>query len=126
MPITAPASTKYIAGAPTVTFDYQGLGTSRFVYAQVVDNKTGLVVGNIVTPIPVSLDGRNHQITVPIPLNDLAYTFGPSDSLSLQITSSATPFENFTAFGAVNISNIKLSIPTVDPANVTVENTPIV
>lgn len=127
VPISTPTITPdYIAGAPTLTFDYTGLGTARFVYAQIVDNNTGLVVGNIVTPIPVSLDGRSHQITVPVPLNDVAYTYGPSDSLSLQITSSATQFENFTAFGAVNISNVKLSIPTVDPANVNPETTPIV
>ncbi|MCI4674327.1 CocE/NonD family hydrolase [Candidatus Mycolicibacterium alkanivorans] len=125
VPIAAPGTTEYIAGAPTVTFDYQGLGTGRFVYAQVVDNNTGRVVGNIVTPIPVTLDGRSHQITVPVPLNDIAYTYAPTDSLTLQITSSATAFENFTAFGVVNISDVNVSIPTIDPGNVTPETTPI-
>ena len=94
-----------------MTFDYQGLGTSRFVYAQIVDKNTGLVVGNLVTPIPVTLDGRSHQITVPVPLANIAYTYGATDSLELQITSSATAFENFTAFGVVNISNVKVAIP---------------
>jgi ABC-2 type transport system ATP-binding protein len=117
VPITAPGTTQHIAGAPTVTFDYQGLGTSRFVYAQIVDKTTGLVVGNLVTPIPVSLDGRSHSITVPVPLADIAYTYAPTDSLELQITSSATAFENFTAFGVVNISNVKVAIPTIKAGN---------
>jgi ABC-2 type transport system ATP-binding protein len=40
-----------------VTLHYSGLGTSRNVYAQLVDDKTGRVLGNILTPIPVKLDG---------------------------------------------------------------------
>jgi len=101
-----------IAGAPNLSFTYTGLGTSRFVFAQLVDNATGRVVGNIVTPVPVTLDGRQH--TVEIPLANIAYTsYNADDTLTLQITSSATAFENFTSFGLVNISNIKLDIPTV-------------
>jgi ABC-2 type transport system ATP-binding protein len=106
-------------GAPTLSFDYQGLGTSRFVYAQLVDNKTGLVVGNLVTPVPVTLDGRSHSVTVN--LANIVYTVQDptTDNLTLQITSSATAYENFTAFGAINISNIGLTLPT--PAVITPE-----
>ena len=107
-------------GAPTVTFDYQGLGTSRYVYAQLVDNNTGLVLGNLVTPVPVTLDGRTHSVT--FNMENIVYTAdNPTDlgDLTLQITSSATAYENFTAFGAVNISNIGLTLQT--PATVTPE-----
>ena len=51
-----------VVGAPTLTFNYSGIGTSRSVYAQIVDTNTGLVVGNIVTPIPVTLDGRPQSV----------------------------------------------------------------
>ncbi len=104
-------------GSPTLSFDYQGLGTSRFVYAQLVDNKTGLVVGNLVTPVPVTLDGRSHSVTVN--LEDIVYTVQDpaTDNLTLQITSSATAYENFTSYGVVNISNIGLSLQT--PASIT-------
>lgn len=101
-----------IAGAPTLSFTYTGVGTSRFVFAQLVDDSTGLVVGNISTPVPVTMDGRQH--TIEIPMENIAYTaYDAEDSLTLQITSSATAFWNFTSYGLVNISNIKLDVPTV-------------
>ncbi|WP_319429399.1 CocE/NonD family hydrolase [Mycobacterium sp. RTGN5] len=107
-------------GAPTLTFDYQGLGNSRFVYAQLVDNNTGLVVGNLVTPVAVTLDGRSRSVSVD--MENIVYTSDdpvtPGD-LTLQITSSATAYENFTAFGVINISNIGLTLQT--PAVITPE-----
>jgi ABC-2 type transport system ATP-binding protein len=104
-------------GAPTLSFDYQGLGTSRFVYAQLVDNKTGLVVGNLVTPVPVTLDGRTHNVTVN--MENIVYTVQDpnTDNLTLQITSSATAYENFTSFGVINISNIGLTLQTPQAIN---------
>ncbi len=107
-----------IAGAPELTMTYSGFGTSRFVYAQLVD-ATGLVVGNIVTPVPVTLDGGEH--TVKIPMEAISYTAEPGDSLTLQITSSATPYENFTSFGVINVSGVSLAIPTV-AADATLES----
>jgi ABC-2 type transport system ATP-binding protein len=114
-----PTPGDHIAGAPQVTLTYSGIGTSRFVYAQLVDDKTGLVVGNIVTPIPVTLDGRTHTVTVP--MEDIAYTAAAGDSLTLQVTSSATAYENFTSYGVINISNVGVELPVVKPANVTPE-----
>lgn len=111
MAVAPPTGTR-VAGSPTLSFTYNGLGTSRAVYAQLVDNATGRVVGNIVTPVPVTLDGRQH--TVEIPMENIAYTvYQPSDSLTLQITSSATAFETWTAFGLIDISDIQLDVPTV-------------
>lgn len=108
---TQSAGAQYV-GAPTLSFDYQGLGTNRFVYAQLVDNKTGLVVGNLVTPVAVTMDGRTHTAT--INMENIVYTVDDPnvDNLTLQITSSATAYENFTAYGVINISNIDLTLPT--------------
>ena len=106
---TPTAGTK-IVGTPTVSFTYQGLGTSRAVYAQVVDNKTGRVLGNIVTPIPVTLDGREH--TVDVPIANIAYT-APAEgaSLTVQIVPSASLYWN-SSFGVVNIANLSVDLPT--------------
>jgi len=82
-------------------------------------NSSGRVVGNILTPIPVTLDGRTHDVSVD--MEDIAYTMGQNDALTLQIVGSATPFENFTAYGAINVSPIELSLPTADSAAVTWE-----
>ena len=63
---TTPKSTTttHVVGAPKLTFTYSGIGTTRHVYAQLVDDTTGLVLGNLVTPISVTLDGRSHDVTV--------------------------------------------------------------
>jgi len=105
------ATTTQIVGAPQLTLTYAGIGTSRAVYAQLVDTKTGLVVGDLVTPVPVTLDGQTHTAT--IPLEEIAYTLTPSDSLTLQLVGSATDYENFTAVGLIKVSTIQLALPTV-------------
>ncbi|WP_192860051.1 CocE/NonD family hydrolase [Mycobacterium sp. MS1601] len=105
----------HIVGAPTVTLTYSGVGTSRTIYAQLVDDKTGLVVGNLVTPIPVTLDGRQH--TVEIKMENIAYTMADSrDVLRLQIVDSAVAYEDFTSFGIVNVSDVAISLPTAAQA----------
>ena len=50
-------------GAPELTLTYSGTGSSRHVYAQLVDDTTGLVLGNAVTPVPVTLDGQTHTVS---------------------------------------------------------------
>lgn len=93
---------------------YSGIGTSRHVYAQVVDKKTGLVVGNIVTPLPVTLDGRTHTQTYS--MEDIVWTYGDSvpdaSDLELQIVGSATPYLNFTEYGYINVNDVTVSMPT--------------
>lgn len=105
----------HVVGAPTITLTYQGLGTSRHIYAQLVDNTTGRVLGNLVTPIPVTLDGREHTVT--FDMENIAYTMAlPTDSLTLQIVDSATAYEDFTSFGVVNVSNVGIVLPTAAQA----------
>ena len=36
------------------------------VFAQLVDDTTGLVIGNQITPIEVTLDGQSHTAQVPM------------------------------------------------------------
>ena len=101
----------YIVGAPQLSFSYSGIGTSRNVYAQIVDNATGRVIGNMVSPIEVKLDGVTR--TVNVPMENIAYTMEPgSEGVTLQIVDSATPFEDFTSFGVINISDVTLTLPT--------------
>ncbi|CAN5668485.1 hypothetical protein BH09ACT8_BH09ACT8_60060 [soil metagenome] len=117
IPLNVGTDEANIVGAPTLTMTYSGLGTSRSVYAQIVDEDTGRVIGNIVTPIPVTLNGQ--QQTVEIPMEDIAYTVNANGQshLTLQIVSSATPFLNFTQFGVLNVSGVSLSMPVYNTAN---------
>lgn len=97
-----------IVGAPSLSFAYTGLGTGKAVFAQLVDNATGRVVGNNSTPVPVTLDGREHIVKVP--MQDIAYTVGAGDSLTLQIVAYSTLYSN-TSIGLINVSDIRLDLP---------------
>ena len=97
-----------VVGAPTVSFTYRGLGTSGAVFAQVVDKATGYVLGNVVSPVPVQLDGFKH--TVSIDIGEIDYTVGEGDSLEVQITSSALAFLN-ASVGLIDISNVNVTLP---------------
>ncbi len=117
----SPSQGTQIVGAPQLTITYSGLGNSRHVYAQIVDEQTGVVLGGILTPIPVTLDGQTHTVTVP--LEAIAYTAPPGARLTLQVVSSATPFLNLLSFGLINVSSMQLVLPTVGPnAHVTPES----
>ena len=56
--------------APELTITYSGTTPDGVqptrVFAQLVDDETGLVLGNQVTPIDVVLDGATHTATVPL------------------------------------------------------------
>ena len=109
--IPGPGSTEEIVGAPELTLTYSGLGTSRHIYAQLVDNETNLVLGNIITPVPVDLDGGTHEIT--IDLAQIAYTMEPGDSLTLQLVGSTTVYADATQWGFIDVSAVRLALPTV-------------
>ena len=106
-----PGIAAQIVGSPTLTFSYSGLGTATHIYAQLIDNNTGLVVGNLVTPVPVTLDGKQNRATVS--LEAIAQTMSATDSLTLQLVGSATAYENLTSVGVITISDVELSLPTV-------------
>src|SRR4029077_6921421 len=86
--VTLPAqpTTTYIVGAPQLEFNCSGTGSSTHIYAQLVDDTTGLVLGNQVTPIPVTLDGETH--TAKIPLEMVAHTLAPGETVTLQLVAS--------------------------------------
>ena len=104
-----PAVGDQVVGAPTVSFTYSGIGTSRSVFAQVVDKVSGRVLGNIATEIPVILDGRTHTVNS-AQLADIAYTAGSGASLEVQIVGSTTLYLN-SSWGTVNISDVQVALP---------------
>ncbi len=120
VPIPAPpAGTKYfVVGAPKLTITYSGSGSgengsSTRVYAQVVDDATGKVLGNQITPIPVTLDGASHTLTQPLEI--LSATQAPGETFTLQLTASTVAYQAQRAAGAVSFSKIRIELPTVDP-----------
>lgn len=105
----------YLVGAPELTLTYSGTGTGRHVYAQLVDDTTGLVLGSIVTPIPVTLDGQPHTIT--IDLEPVAHTLAPGETVTLQLVSAAGIYETVVpSLGTLKVSSMQIALPTVDAA----------
>jgi ABC-2 type transport system ATP-binding protein len=101
-----------VVGAPTVTLTYSGTGTARHVYAQLVDDETGLVLGNQTTAIPVVLDGRTHTVTYS--LEQVAHTLQPGQSVTVQIVTSSVKFFNFYNWGTITVEEMAVQLPTLE------------
>jgi ABC-2 type transport system ATP-binding protein len=117
--VGAPAHPSLVVGAPTLSLTYHGLsGTggpvSTSVYAQVVDDTTGKLLGNQVTPIPVTLDGATHTMTIPLEI--LSATDRPGEHFTVQIAASTVAYQTQRATGAVDFSRIHVVLPSVNPA----------
>jgi ABC-2 type transport system ATP-binding protein len=111
----APRREQLITGAPHLTITYSGTGSgengkSTRVYAQVVDDATGKVLGNQITPVPVSLDGATHTFSEPLEM--LAAADRPGETFTLQLTASTVAYQTQRATGVVHFSRISITIPT--------------
>ncbi len=113
VPISAPAVSTSVFGAPQLTLTYRGSARqgSTHVYAQIIDkSRASLVLGNQVTPVPLILDGKEHTLTVP--LEEVSYTAGPGSRLVLQIT-PATSVYALAKATALTSFTASVSVPTV-------------
>jgi len=113
VPLRSPAAGSQIVGPPRLTLTYSGLGTSSSapVYAQVVDKQRNLVVGNVVTPVRLVLDGLPHTATVP--LEEIAESVEPGASYELQIVPATSVYAPQRVTGLIDMSRIELSLPVV-------------
>ncbi len=103
-----------VLGPPTLAVTYSGT-VSRGprptrVFAQIVDPATGIVLGNQVTPIDVTLDGATHRTTVP--LETVVFSAVPGATLTLQLTSSGTGYAQPRLGGRVTFTSVHFSLPT--------------
>ncbi|MDN4520370.1 CocE/NonD family hydrolase [Mycolicibacterium austroafricanum] len=106
----------HLRGAPELTLTYSGTGNAKHVYAQLVDDETGLVLGNQVTPIPVVLDGESHTVT--FSMEQIAHTLKPGESVTLQVLTSSFSFLNFYSYGAITVEGMSVKLPTMATAQV--------
>lgn len=101
----------HIVGAPELTLTYSGTGNAKHVYAQIVDDKTGLVLGTQATPIPVTLDGDTHEVT--FSLEQVAHTLQPGESVTVQLVTSTIKFLNFYSWGRITVEGMTIELPTL-------------
>ncbi len=106
-------------GAPKLSFTYSGTFTNDAassdgrVFAQLVDDETGLVLGNQITPIRVMLDGDSHEAEVDLEM--VAHHVTPGHGLTLQIVSATTAYGIPVIEGQITFDAIDISVPTADP-----------
>ena len=104
-----------VLGAPKLTITYTGTAPAGAlptrVFAQIVDPATGLVLGNLVTPIKVELDGAEHTATVPLEM--IVFSATPGAKLTLQLIASTPSYAQPRMGGTVDFGAIGLTLPTV-------------
>ena len=121
VPLAKPAAGTLLLGQPTLKLTYSGTAASSDGrdYAQLISDATGRPLGNQVTPVPVTLDGKPHTTTLPV--EGVAADAGPSSTYTLQITDGADVYFAARQAGVVNLTSIDLSVPTVAEGGSTVE-----
>ena len=107
-----------VVGAPQLRLTYDGTAPSGVrptrVFAQLVDESTGLVLGNQVTPIDVTLDGHTH--TTSVPLEMVAYTGRPHAAVELQLVATTVAYATPRLGGSIDFSQIHVSLPVAAQA----------
>ncbi len=113
--VTIKAGTKSvtIVGAPRLSVTYSGATPAgerpTRVFAQLVDDTTGLVLGNQITPIAVTLDGRPHTLTVPLEI--IAHTLATGETLTLQLVASTVAYAPPRFGGSIDFTRIRVKLP---------------
>ncbi len=118
--VNVPITTERVAlavGAPRLTVTYSGTTPDgdrpTRVFAQLVDDTTGLVLGNQITPVPVVLDGKPHTLSIPLEL--VSYLFSENDdSVTLQITPTTVAYAQPRLGGQIDFSRIGIVLPTAN------------
>ena len=119
-----PGDTDALAlGAPKLEFTYNGsysgdvTTTDGRVFAQLIDDQTGLVLGNQITPIKVTLDGKSH--TAKTNLEMIAHHLTAGHTLTLQIVAINTAYATTPPNGQIVFDTITITLPTAAPKAVT-------
>ena len=114
--IPTAADEAVLVGAPQLSITYRGTvadGTAPTrVFAQLIDDATGLVLGNQITPIAVTLDGATHSLDVPLEM--IAFTAHPGSSLTLQIVATTVAYAQPRLGGSIDFESITIDLPVVD------------
>jgi ABC-2 type transport system ATP-binding protein len=112
VPVTVPRA-GVVVGSPRLSFHYTGTVPAGVqptrIFAQLVDTTSGLVLGNQVTPIAVTLDGHAHVVTVPLEI--VAYTAGPTSHLELQLVATTVTYATPRLGGLVTCWGVHVALP---------------
>src|SRR5829696_1791793 len=115
VPLPGPAADANVVGAPHLNLSYQGTAApaKTWIYAQFVNPRNGTVLGNIATPIPLTLDGQTHSISRD--LESVAGRAPAGGGYTLQLTASSSLYDLQRSAGAVTFNGIDVTMPLGDP-----------
>lgn len=82
------------------------------VFAQLVDESDGKVVGNQVTPIKVVLDGKEHKARVPLEV--ISFSLKPQAKLTLQLVARTVAYATPELGGSIEFSSVEVKLPVGD------------
>ncbi len=116
VPIPGPAADANVVGAPHLDLSYQGTAApqSTWIYAQLVNPRNGTVLGNIATPIPVTVDGQPHSISRDLEM--VASRAPAAGGYTLQLTASSSLYDIQRSTGAITFNGIDVTLPLGDQA----------
>ena len=110
--VPPPRAAAQVVGEPRLELTYSGTGSaaSGHVFAQIVDEKRNIVLGNQVTPVPVTLDGRPHTVTRALEGGAAAVAAGAR--YRLQVIGGSQVYGPVRAAASIDFSSIRLTLPT--------------
>ena len=117
VPVGGPSADANVVGAPHLDLTYNGAAVPQktWVYAQFVNPRNGTVLGNMATPIPVTLDGGTHSISRDLEL--VAGRAPPGGGYTLQLTPSSSLYDLQRSTGAVTFDAVSVTMPLEDPVS---------
>jgi ABC-2 type transport system ATP-binding protein len=106
--VPIPEVTAQVVGEPRLRLTYSGTGTATHVFAQIVDERRNVVLGNQVTPLPVALDGASHTVT-----RSLEGVAAAGGRYRLQVIGGSQVYGPVRGAGAITIASARIELPTV-------------
>src|SRR5690606_26490845 len=104
-----------VLGAPRATFTYRGTAPEgerpTRLFAQLVDDETGFVLGNQLVPVPVVLDGEEHAVEVDLEV--VVHHLRAGSGVTLQLVATTPAFATPRLGGEVEIADLALELPVV-------------
>ena len=114
--IPPPRAATQVVGEPRLELTYKGTGSvpASHVFAQIVDEQRGVVLGNQVTPLPVTLDGQVHSVTRA--LEGGAASIAAGARYRLQLIGGSQVYGPVRHAFSLDLSSIRLTLPTASPS----------
>jgi ABC-2 type transport system ATP-binding protein len=110
--VSSPAGLE-VVGEPELEMTYSGTAApaQTHVFAQIVDPARNVVVGNQVTPIPVTLDGAEHTLNIPL---ERVASLSTASGYELQLISASTVYDIQRSAGLIDFKSAKLTLPVTE------------